>query len=99
VRFVELARKRVAASKVSIAGVLRAFRRMLRDHLYPAQPEQSLCALVRNAVIDNYTRQNKASRIDTRRKYDPPPGPPRIRRASHAQMRLAKRLTSQARYG
>jgi hypothetical protein len=96
---VELARKRVPASKVSIAGVLRAFRRMLRDYLHPAHPEQSLCALVRRAVIDDYTRRNKASRIDTRRKYDPPPGPPHIRRATRAQVRLAKRLTTQARDG
>ena len=82
-----------------IAGVLRAFRRMLRDYLHPAEPEESLCALVRRAVIDNYKRRNKASRIDTRRKYDPPPGPPVIRHATRAQVRLAKRLTSQARNG
>jgi hypothetical protein len=96
---VELARKRVPASKVSIAGVLRAFRRMLRDYLHPAEREQSLCALVRRAVIDGYRRRNKASRIDTRRKYDPPPGPPDIRRAKPAQVRLANRLTAHARYG
>jgi hypothetical protein len=96
---VELARKHVPASKVSIAGVLRAFRRMLRDYLHPAEPEQSLCALVRRAVIDNYTRRNKASRIDTRRKYDPPPGPPDIRRATRPQMRLAKRLLAEVKDG
>ena len=96
---VELARKRVPASKVSIAGVLRAFRRMLRDYLHPAEPEQSLCALVRRAVIDDYVRQNKASRIDTRRKYESAPGPPALRRATRAQVRLAKRLTTQARDG
>lgn len=96
---VELARKRVPASKVSIAGVLRAFRRMLRDYLHPAVPEQSLCALVRRAVIDDYPRQNKASRIDTRRKYDPPPGPPDIRRATPAQVRLAQRLIAEAKKG
>jgi hypothetical protein len=96
---VELARKRVPASRVSIAGVLRAFRRMLRDYLHPAMPEKSLCELVRCAVIDDYPRRNKASRIDTRRKYDPPPGPPDIRRATRAQMRLAKRLIAEAEKG
>jgi hypothetical protein len=89
----------VPASRVSIAGVLRAFRRMLRDYLHPAMPEKSLCELVRCAVIDDYPRRNKASRIDTRRKYDPPPGPPDIRRATRAQMRLAKRLIAEAEKG
>lgn len=96
---VELARKEVPAAKVSIAGVLRAFRRMLRDYLHPAGPKQSLCALVQRAVIDDYPRQNKSSRIDTRRKYDPPPGPPDIRRATGAQRRLAKQVMAQARDG
>jgi hypothetical protein len=86
-------------SKVSIAGVLRAFRRMLRDYLHPADPERNLCALIRRAVIDDYRRRNKASRIDTRRKYDPPPGPPEIRRATRAQVRLAKQVLAQAKDG
>jgi hypothetical protein len=94
---VQLAPKRVPASRVSIAGVLRAFRRMLRDYLHPAVPDRGLCALIRRAVIDDYVRKNKASRIDTRRKYDPPPGPPVIRRATPAQARLAKRLVTAAR--
>jgi hypothetical protein len=96
---VELARKRVPASRVSIAGVLRAFRRMLRDYLQPADPEQSLCALIRRAIIDDYPRRHKASRIDTRQKYDPPPGPPQIRRATRAQVRLAEQVLARVKYG
>lgn len=96
---VELARKRVPASRVSIAGVLRAFRRMLRDYLHPAVPAQSLCVLVRRAIIDDYPRRSKASRIDTRRKYEPPPGPPDIRRATATQVRLARQIIAETKNG
>ena len=93
---VQLAPQGIPASRLSMAGVLRAFRRMLRDYLHPADARQSLCALVRRAVIDDYQRTNKASRHKTRRKYDPPPGPPEIRTASYAQVRLAQRLLTAA---
>jgi hypothetical protein len=92
---IEMLNQGVPASKLSIAGVLRAFRRMLRDYLHPADQRHSLCALVRHAVIDDYPRRNKASRHKTRRKYDPPPGPPETR----TQIRLAKRLVTAARNG
>ena len=91
---VELARKKVPACKVSMAGVLRAFRRMLRDYLHPADSAHSLCALVRRAIVDDYHRANKASRIDTRRKYEQPPGPPDIRAATPAQIKHAKQLAA-----
>ena len=91
---VELARKKVPAHKVSIAGVLRAFRRMLRDYLHSADSAHSLCALVRRAIVDDYHRANKASRIDTRRKYEQPPGPPHIRSATRAQIKHAKQLAA-----
>lgn len=96
---VELARKEVPSHKVSTAGVLRAFRRMLRDYLHPADPMHSLCALVRRAIVDDYLRANKASRTDTRRKYDKPPGPPDIRNATRTQIKLAKQLTDHNRKG
>lgn len=96
---VELAKKQVPANKVSIAGVLRAFRRMLRDYLHPADPANSLCALVRRAIVDHYRRANKASRTDTRRKYEQPPGPPDIRPASRAQIKLAKQLAAEHKNG
>jgi len=96
---VELARKEVPASKVSIAGVLRAFRRMLRDYLHVADSAHSLCALVRRAIVDDYHRPNKASRIDTRRKYEQPAGPPDIRHATRAQTNLAKQFAGKDKKG
>jgi hypothetical protein len=91
---VELARKEVPACKISMAGVLRAFRRMLRDYLHPAEPGHSLCRLVQLAIIDDYPRGSKASRVDTRRKYEKPPGPPDIRNATPAQIKQAKRFAA-----
>lgn len=96
---VELARKQVPAHKVSMAGVLRAFRRMLRDYRHPTEPRSSLCKLVQRAVIDSYARGRKASRVDIRRKYETPPGPPDIRRATRAQIQHAKRITANAKKG
>ena len=96
---VELARKEVPSHKVSIAGVLRAFRRMLRDYLHPADPDGSLCKLVQRAVIDNYARGNKTSRVDHRRKYEQPPGPPDIRLATRAQIKLATQLAAAQKKG
>ena len=91
---VEQARKQVPANKISIAGVLRAFRRMMRDYLHAAESKGSLCALIRQAKVDDYQRQNKASRTDTRKKYEDPPGPPEIRNATRAQVELARRLAA-----
>jgi hypothetical protein len=91
---VELSRREVPAARVSLAGVLRAFRRMLRDYLHPADSAHSLCALVRRAIIDDYRRASKTSRIDMRRKYEPPPGPPHIRTATRAEIRLARQLAT-----
>ena len=93
---VQLAPRGIPTSRLSMAGVLRAFRRMLRDYLHPADAQQSLCALVRRAVIDDYRRSNKASRHKTRRKYDPPPGPPEICTARRDQIRLARQLLTAA---
>ena len=96
---VELVRKQVPARKISIAGVLRAFRRMLRDYLHPADSAHSLCALVRRAIVDDYYRANKASRTETRRKYEKPPAPPDIRPATRAQIKHAKQLTTKDKKG
>lgn len=81
------------AQRQSVAGVLRAFRRMLRDYLHPVSPRCSLRAMLRRAVHDRYRRKNKTSRDYARKKRaDPPPGPPEIRLATNAQVRLAREL-------
>jgi len=78
--------------KVSIAQVLRAFRRMLRDYRHPSQRGKYLSDHLRNAVIDSYQRQNKASRDFPRKKQESPPGMPQFIDASKNQVKHAKRL-------
>lgn len=88
---VQLARDDIPAAKMSIAGVLRAFRRTMRDYLHPVE-RHNLCAQLRRAIIDSYHRQNKASRSYPRKKQETPPGAPRIIPASLAQRQLAQSL-------
>jgi hypothetical protein len=96
---VQLAAKRVPPSKISVAGVLRAFRRMLRDYMHPARPQHSLCALVCRAIIDHYPRESKDSRVTYRRKHEKPPGPPEILKASRPQRQLARCLAAMIKDG
>jgi hypothetical protein len=94
---VELAKHGTNPQQISVAGVLRAFRRMQRDYLHPIECRHSLSALLRRAVRDQYPRKNKASRDYPRKKQpDPPAGPPEILNASTAQVRLARNLRSAA---
>ena len=78
--------------RLSIARVLRAFRRMLRDYRHPSQRGQSLPDRLRNAVIDSYERQNKSSRNYPRKKQESPPGAPQMMNASKRQIKQAKQL-------
>jgi len=76
--------------RLSIAGVLRAFRRMMRDYRHPSQRGQRLRDRLRGAVIDSYERQNKSSRNYPRKKQESPPGTPKLMNASKHQIRQAK---------
>jgi len=78
--------------KLSIAQVLRAFRRMLRDYRHPSQQGHRLTDRLRNAVIDSYERQNKASRDFPRKKQESPPGAPQLMNASKDQVKQAEQL-------
>jgi hypothetical protein len=80
-----------------VAGVLRAFRRLLRDYLHPKQRGHSLAAQLGRARRDGYTRKNKASRDYARKKQpDPPAGPPQILTATAAQVRNAQEFRKSA---
>jgi hypothetical protein len=84
------ARKRgVAPRRLSTAGVLRGFRRIMRDYQHPKTRGESLCALLQASVIDDYDRGNKASRNYPRKKTESPPGAPQITPASQQQLQLA----------
>ena len=74
-------------ARISIACVLRSYRRMMRDYRHPAQRGSSLRSLLRSALRDQYQRKNKASRnYPCKKRHDPPPRPPVILEASNEEV-------------
>ncbi len=96
---VELTRAQIAPKRLSVAKMLRAFRRMLRDYRHPVEHGTTLCSLLRQALIDAYPRKDKTSRDYPRKKQEKPPGPPQIQLASPTQIALAQELRAAARKG
>jgi len=89
---VELNKHGLAPQRLSTACVLRAFRRMLREYLHPVERGQSLGALLRRALRDEYPRKDKTSRNYPRKKQHASIGPPQILPATRAQLTLARQL-------
>jgi Transposase DDE domain len=83
----------IAPEKISFAGVLRAYRRPLREYRCRPEPGERLLELLDVAIIDDYERKSKASRDYPQKKPDrQAAGPPRILKATTAQIALAKQL-------
>jgi hypothetical protein len=93
---VQIRTQGISPQRLSIASTLRAFRRMLRDYLPPAEPGRSLRDRLRTAIIDSYPRKLKASRDYPRKKQERPPEPPRIINASKTQVLRAQMLLIQS---
>ena len=79
-------------SKLSVAKMLRAFRRTMNDYRHPAEDGWRLRRILREATIDSYLRQNKTSRNYPRQKQETPPGCPVINIATPQQVARAKEL-------
>jgi hypothetical protein len=92
---VELARTGVPANRVSVAGLPLAYRRSLREYKSNPDPGQSLLELVLKAVIDPYKRKDKTSRDYPRKKHEPAIDAPKIRRATRAQIDVAREIRDQ----
>ncbi len=79
--------------RLSVAQVLRAFRRTMRDDMHPVQRECRLRDRLRTALIDTYQRHSKTSRnYPRKRKKELAIGVPQIRHATKAEIELAKQL-------
>lgn len=90
---VELQKKKLKPQQLSVAKVLKAFRRMQRDYLHPVKPNCSLNDLLQRAVRDCNERRNKSSRNYPRKKRaDPPAGAPHITVASKSQVQRAQQI-------
>jgi hypothetical protein len=80
-------------TRISIACVLRSYRRMMRDYRHPVRRGHTLSSLLRCALRDPYVRANKDSRNYPRKKrYDPPPRAPEILTANRDEVLKARML-------
>jgi len=96
---VELAHEGVPARRISVAKVLRAYRKSLREYKSHPDPGESLRELVSKAVIDPYKRANKASRDYPRKKHGHAIGAPEILNATQDQINAARRIRDQPALG
>jgi IS4 transposase len=88
----EQASKKQPPPQLSMAGALHAFRATARDYLHSQRSQHRLRDLLRNAVLDEYSRDNKDSRDYPRRAKGKPAGKPIIKNATKSQILLAKNL-------
>jgi Transposase DDE domain len=89
---VELAADGVSAARVSVAGLLRAYRGALKEYRSRPARGESLWERLSEAVIDDYRRANKASRDYPRKKRGHAIGAPEIRPATQLEIELARKI-------
>ena len=90
---VGLASDAIPASRVSAAGLLRAYRAAMREYRGVPGPGESLRERLGAATIDGYARSSKASRDYPRKKREPAIGSPKIRPATRLEIERAEQIT------
>lgn len=91
----QLAEQEVQAERISVCGVIHAYRSVMRDYKSRPDPGEDLYSLLDLAVIDEYRRTSKASRDYPRKKQEKPPGAPKIYQATREQIEKAREICSQ----
>ena len=85
--------QQLPASRLSVAGTLRAIRKPMREYKSRPDDGEDLYALLEQAITDDYHRGSKASRdYPRKKKKEPPAGKPIIRTATKAQILQAQKL-------
>jgi IS4 transposase len=92
---VQLAREGIPARRMSVAKILSAYRKSMREYKSCPDPGESLRELVSKAVIDPYTRTNKSSRDYPRKKHGHAIGAPQIQNATKDQIKIARQMRDQ----
>ncbi len=92
---VELAGAGVPSHRVSVAGLLDAYRSAMKEYRCVPEPGESLRERLATAVIDAYVRANKSSRDYPRKKRPHAIGPPEIRAATQVEIETAKKIKDQ----
>lgn len=82
----------VRPERISFVGVLRAYRRPMREYKSPPDPGERLTELLNMAILDDYQRKDKRSRNYPRKKQETAIRPPIIRTATRLQRATAKQL-------
>jgi len=82
----------IPVRRMSVAGVLRAFRDPMHEDKSRPDPGGSLTELLRKAVIDDYKRTSKASRDYPRKKQGAATGPPKVFPATKKQVHRAQEI-------
>jgi hypothetical protein len=94
-----LAAAGIPARRISVAGLLLAYRRAMHEYKSHPDPGESLLELLQRAVIDNYKRGPKASREYPRKKQEAAIGPPKVSPATKKQILLAGQIKNEMRAG
>jgi hypothetical protein len=87
-----LAPYQIPSHRISVATLLRGYRKAMNQYNSRPDPGESLTELLRQAVTDTYTRSNKASRDYPRKTKPRDAGAPRITRATPAQVKSAQQF-------
>jgi hypothetical protein len=95
----ELAQREVPARRISVAGVLRAYRKPMREYKSRPDAGEDFYTLLHQALIDDYQRRSKASRDYPRKKQEHAAGAPQICRATKQQIQKAKLIKRQLELG
>jgi hypothetical protein len=82
----------VRPERTSFVGVLRAYRRPMREYKSPPDPGDRLTQLLDLAVLDDYQRTDKRNRDYPRKKQQTATKPPIILIATRLQRQQAKQL-------
>jgi Transposase DDE domain len=96
---VQLAREGVSARRMSVAKILSAYRKSMREYKSGPDPGESLAELVSKALIDPYKRADKSSRDYPRKKHGHAIGAPQIRNATKDQIKTARQIRDQRALG
>ena len=88
----EQAQDNIPPKRLSVAGVLRAVRKPMRQYRSKPEPNEDLHTLLRHAITDNYQRNCKSSRDYPRKNHNKtsPPGKPTVKNATKRQRAQAK---------
>ena len=92
--------QRLDTTRLSVAGMLRAYRRAMRE--YKSQPEsgEDLYSLLTLALKDDYRRSSsKTNREYSRKKQETPAGPPQIIPATKSQIQKAAEIKRELQKG